>query len=185
MGAVTLLPDDPVLRHRFVEASNRGDYESALHMAGRRYGPLFLSGWFAADHLSRDELRSLILPAWTMAEWPVRAIGEKAWLAMFKAAGFVSTDGSPPPTEPLTVWRGDTKPRGMSWTLEREVADFHARRYNLMGFPAVVYEATVPPRAVLGTDLEPEGRGEREVIVNPNMLRGAALPFCCRKSVQP
>jgi hypothetical protein len=178
-------PDDPFLRQQFVEAPSRGDYESALIMAGPAHGPGFLFGWFEDDQLNRDELRSLILPVWTMAESPVWPIGERAWLAMFKKAGFVSTDGSPPPTEPLTVWRGDTKPRGMSWTLEQEVADFHAQRHIHRGFPAVVYEATVPPRAVLGLDLQPDGRGEREVIVNPNMLRGSALPFRCQKIVQP
>jgi hypothetical protein len=52
------------------------------------------------------------------------SLGEGTWFAMFSEAGFV-TDGPTRPTEPSTVYRAApawTSGRGMSWTIERGIA---------------------------------------------------------------
>jgi hypothetical protein len=158
---------------RVNEAVQQRDYEKALLAAGRNAGPSMLYLWFETGRLTRDELRSLILDVWQMAEWPVRSLGERTWLRMFKTAGFVSDTDAAAPTTPLTVWRGATQSRGMSWTLDQDRARWFVQRdREWFGFQAVVFEASIPPQAVLGLILASDSRGEREAILNPNMLRG-------------
>ena len=46
----------------------------------------------------------------------------------------------------------------------------------MFGFPAAVYGLTLPHEMLLGVIGGVEGRGEREVIVNPRRLRGRWTP---------
>src|SRR5262249_22437546 len=113
---------------------------------------------------------SLVSDVWTSAEFPVQYIGVRRWREMFNAAGFVSDTGLPAPEKPLTVWRGaaNGRGRGMSWTRDYDKAVWFASREALWGeHNPAVYEATVPPRAVLAMFMDPEGRKESEVVVNP------------------
>jgi len=48
-----------------------------------------------------ETLRHVIIEAWKHS-WPMFALGEQDWLAMFSAIGFVS-EGTPQPIEPLTI----------------------------------------------------------------------------------
>jgi hypothetical protein len=83
-----------------------------------------------------------------------------------------SAEVSPGP--PVTVYRGAavTHKRGFSWAWERERAEWFAARTAWLGFPAAVYEVTLPREMLLAVIGGVEGRGEREVIVNPRRLRG-------------
>jgi hypothetical protein len=139
---------------------------------GRDDEPALLAEWWETGRIHADELGPLLLGVWSGAEWPLALVGERRWVAMFKAAV-----GLPRPTDPLVIYRGAwrVRARGMSWTLDLERARWFARRETLMHpeWGAAVYEATVPPRAVLALIPDDDNsRGESEVVVNPNMLRG-------------
>ncbi|MGI8861627.1 MAG: hypothetical protein ACR2GV_02730 [Gaiellaceae bacterium] len=144
--------------------------ESALLRAGRNAGPGMLFGWLSDQAITTDQLRALILDVWSGAEWPVlNGEEESMCLDWFDETGFVSDTGRPPPSEPITAWRGTSLAsggRGFSWTVDIDKARWFAQRE--IGFgrgPAGVYEAVVPPSWVLGK-IE-AGRGEAEVIVDP------------------
>lgn len=91
------------------------------------------------------------------------------WRTLFEKADrnkLVSL-GEPLPTEPITVYRGisDTKHRrwrrGLSWTLDPNVAEWFATRFGSRGNPAV-FSLAVDPRSILTITDE---RGEQEVFV--------------------
>jgi uncharacterized protein len=122
-----------------------------------------------------ETLRDVIIGVW-QASWPSLDLRQRDWLAMFSATGFVG-EGTPQPTEPLTIYRGSKLyigGRGFSWSLSREIAEDWAAAYKMAGYAAGVFEATIPPDAALAM-VEKEA-GEHEVIVNPKRLRGASAP---------
>jgi hypothetical protein len=91
------------------------------------------------------------------------------WRTLFEKADrnkLVSL-GEPLPTEPITVYRGisDTKHRrwrrGLSWTLDPNVAAWFATRLGSHGNPAVFSLAVDPGSIFTITD----ERGEQEVVV--------------------
>jgi hypothetical protein len=149
-----------------------------------------------AGAMSIDQLREAIPSVWLTNSSPAPIIGERAWLAMFKAAWFLCQvverslhyrDGSveeiptiyptelieTPPDSPPTIWRGaslTSNGRGFSWTQYRECAEGFAQTWaNLYGRASGLYRANVPSRAVLAVFGDDR---EQEFIVNPNMLRG-------------
>ena len=105
-------------------------------------------------------------------------IPKDIWLMWFRLAAY------PKPSAPLTLYRGATPAhaRGMSWTLDREHAGWFAQRFeNAIGVPLArgarfcpghVYCATVEPAGILAVvdDLEPNGRKEHEIIIDPAHL---------------
>ncbi len=152
-----------------------------LMLHDRNKGPELVYGWWEAGVLTTDDLRTLLPEAWVGAEYPVRDLGERKWLRLFREVGYVyrwsgdarwkgSVDA--PPSSPVTVHRGApawTQGRGMSWAVEMESAEWFADRWASWGVPAAIYRATVPAKAVLGMFND---RREQEVVINPNMLRG-------------
>jgi len=148
--------------------------------------PLLWRRW-TAGAMTLDQLREAIPSIWIHNRSPVPPIGERSWLAMFKAAGFLSqvaeVVGKPSryatelaetrPTRPLVVWRGaslDSNGRGFSWTQYQECGQGFAQAWaDVYQRASGLYRAEVPGRAVLaifGDDRE------QEVVVNPNMLKG-------------
>lgn len=140
------------------------------YRAGRANGPRLLQSWFINGRLTNDDLREVLAFVWSAAEWPAESLGVATWVYLFRAAGFVSDDGSPQPTEPLVAYRGATwgRRRGMSWTTDPEQARWFADRFAVLG-PALVFTAEVPPTAVLALIGE-EHRSESEVVVDPALL---------------
>jgi hypothetical protein len=140
-------------------------------------------------HINTSSLRDTVPEVWIYNKSPGRCLGQRAWVRMFKAAGFLcrteewAESGvavSPRfeiswtrerPAGQLTVWRGaalSTGDRGMSWTLHREcAADFANKVWA--GAEAGIYQAEIPGRAVLAVFGDPR---EQEIVVNPSMLRG-------------
>ena len=169
-----MLSVDSYMHHKFDSAD---EFLATASRVGRDQAPeLLFWHWLRLDP---EVKRAVILGVWELAEFPVR-IGERLWVGWFKEVGYVS-DGLPQPTEGITVWRGTSiasKGRGMSWTLDRDKVRWFAERWSRTKHDAAVFEATIPPRAILGsTGFSDESRGEREIIVNPNMLRGRAKPM--------
>ncbi len=79
----------------------------------------------------------------------------------------------------VTVYRGVTSynaqnVKALSWTLNREVAEWFAHRFGQNG---TVYEAQVKKENIYAVFL---GRNEEEVIVDPERLMGS--PSCRNRS---
>jgi hypothetical protein len=136
---------------------------------------MFVHKSWRLGFIADETLRDVILEIWQVS-WPSLALRERDWLAMFGATGFVS-EGTPKPTEPLTVYRGArlyTNGRGFSWSLLREIAEQYVEAFNLSGYAAGVFKTTIPADAVLA--MIEKDAGEDEVIVDPTRLRGACTP---------
>jgi hypothetical protein len=60
----------------------------------------------------------------------------------------------------------------MAWSRDRDKAMWFARRWASTGHVVHVYTVAAPPNAVLADidTLEPDGRGEGEVVVDPRLL---------------
>jgi hypothetical protein len=184
---------------REVEAAlTNGDASTAVSYAieegVRPELPALLYRMWESGTIGGDEFHDALAWIWVESPAPLLVLGERAWLRMFKSAGFVSlivnTRWTPlggssvndrgfdliteKPTAPVKVWRGasfERRGRGMSWTLERECAvDFAERAAPLA--ESGVFSALVPPRAVLAVF---GSSHEQEVVVNPNMLRGRVV----------
>lgn len=148
--------------------------------------PLLYREW-SHGRLSMEQLHWALAGAWVDNPRPQDCLGERKWLAMFKAAGWVTAsveaviEGSAvepdfthydaQPEGPILVWRGAAQDRGrrMSWSAHRECAVGFAESAARLGFNACLYSAIVPARAVLASFGDER---EQEYVVNPNMLRG-------------
>jgi hypothetical protein len=144
-------------------------FTKATLAAGRNAGPSLLFDWWYSGRLTTEDLRAVIGDVWVSAEWPAAALGQRQWIEFFRIAGFVADDSRPPPTEPMKVYRASTwgRRRGMSWTEDRERAQWFANRWTARGRTALVFETWVEPKAVLALLGD---RGEAEVVVDPGML---------------
>lgn len=132
--------------------------------------PQLLHCLWTEGHVDQARLVSLLIPAWQGPTQPRLALRQRAWLAMFKAAGFIGFDATtgraiPPPLTTLTIFRGASERgrHGMSWTQDLEIARDFAARYE-----GSVFRAAIDPRAVLAVLVD---IAESEVVVNPHMIR--------------
>jgi hypothetical protein len=92
---------------------------------------------------------------------------------------------------PMRIYRGCSRPRvrGVSWTMDREVAEGFARGHRGVPVPnPVIAEAVVEREAVFAVLYE---RGESELLIDPRRLRklvvtdweGGGGPFICDPAV--
>jgi hypothetical protein len=172
-----------------------GAVERGLSMGLSGDVPRLLAELWSECRIDIAKLRAAVPEVWIHNKSPVSSIGQRRWLAMFKAAGFLSQtketqvhhpDGSVTaveplfeitlhtgqPTGPLTVWRGaslESGGRGMSWSEYRECAAKFAGDPADLGIESGIFEATIPGRAVLAIFGD---HREQEIVVNPYMLRG-------------
>jgi len=157
-------------REHYLESLARRDWLQALMVVDKGSQLTMIEAWWLEGALTPVDLGACLAAVWSRIEFPHR-FGQRRWLRLFKAAGFVTdTPGTEPGTEPLTVYRGaiPTRRRGMSWTLDPVRAAWFARRWDVLSRTGLVYAADVPPRHVLAIF---HGREELEVIVNPPGLR--------------
>lgn len=165
-------------RSRAEAALAMGDFDGAMGNLGNEQRADMLWKWWSEGEIDREGLRCMILHAWDhgpRAGYIV--LGEVRWITLFRAAGFVSDDGSARPTEAMTVWRGAptwTEGRGFSWSLSRERAIWFRDRWILRRVTASIYRTHIVPRQILALDRN--NRGEAEVVVNPRALRGRHAP---------
>jgi hypothetical protein len=143
--------------------------------------------WLKGE-IPQERLAIVIWDAWVHNKAPERGLGQRAWLRLFEATGFLvaSETGRNPkgrrgvnhfphvetkPKAPLPLWRGAslTRARGMSWSVHRDCAATFAHGAAEFGVEAGIFRAVVPPVAMLAS-LGDER--EQEIVVNPNRLRG-------------
>lgn len=167
-----------------------GATRESVHQGVAEAVPGMVYRLWQTGEFSTEELEDVVAWSWVHNRSPLRGLGERRWLQLFKATGFligfvdVVKGGEPVeatyrhltelPTEPITVWRGaalSTHGRGMSWSVHRDCArdSFAQARANLSDGPSGLFRATIPPQAILA--LFGDER-EQEVVVNPNRLRG-------------
>jgi len=130
--------------------------------------------------LSAEDFALVVATEWKSDEAPSRSL--TYWLSVFRLAvngiGRYVTDTEEPLPNDLTIWRGVARPRyarGMSWTLDRERAEWFARRFAAMYGDPRLYTATVDSDQVLGYL---QGRQESEIVLDPRglpRLRGQPL----------
>lgn len=106
-----------------------------------------------------EELRELLAQVWTDTEMPSDNLYEIDLL--FHEAGFTTDDqeGFDVLPEEITIWRGGPE-GGISWTLEKERAQWFAARFN-QNHP--LWEVTLSKHAALGYL---SGRGESEIVLS-------------------
>lgn len=158
-------PEDGLRRERLIDT-----FTSRLAIAGRNAGPEMLWSWWGAGMLGSTELNALIALVWSLAEFPEESIGRRAWLPMFRKAGFVTdVGGVERPGSALQVFRGTTwgRRRRMAWTSDVGKALWFARRTSLFGLSGVLVGAVAPPDGILGIFHD---RSESEVVVDPASL---------------
>lgn len=169
------------------------DAASFLEAAGhtdRNNGPQILLDCLYSRRIARADLAAVVAYIWSGAEYPQRSFGVRKWCELFRMAGY------PRPAAPLTIYRGATpgRARGMAWTTALDMARLFADRFGTFADgsgrfrPAYVYTVTAPPEAVLAImdDVEPDGRLEHEVVVDPRRLpKVSRLPEPVPKIGQP
>lgn len=152
--------------------------EDALNRIGRVDRPALLFDLYYSRSLTPEALPGLVVDVWTGAEWPATSLPRSTWIDWFRKAAY------PPPDEPLVIYRGAPPEyaRRMSWTTNRDKAEWFADRWTLVkgnrGAPpapgvAHVYTVTAEPAAILADVDAIEGDGgrrEAEIIVDPSML---------------
>lgn len=149
-------------------------------MMNAAYALTFLK--YAKRYLSQKDLSSVLASAWTEAENPNcdMNLKQSELISMFRQADpkILMTQSerkrlkSLPET--VTVYRGVTSYnakniRALSWTLDKEKAEWFAHRYGEEG---TVYEARIDKSRIIAYFAE---RGESEVIVEPRYLKNISV----------
>lgn len=139
---------------------------------GKPDGPRVLLDAWQHGLVSDIDLRGLLPDAWTRSgnDRPEQMIGTRAWMRMFRAAGFVSQPTYlTAPDRTLRIYRGapEQRCRGMAWSSDPDKAEEHRQRCPHFGEIALVYTALVERDAVLALF---GSRAEREVVVDPAFL---------------
>jgi hypothetical protein len=157
-------------------------WDDLTHYRGGHELPMVL--WDAAVRRQLDpaEFPAALAEAWSSHDAPESALPTNEWVGFFSEAGFtINSAAAERPAEPLTLFRGTTpgRRRRMSWTEDRELAQFFADRTERFGLVAHVYTAVVEPVQLLAriTDIRP---GESEWVVNTVGLKIARAKFATK-----
>ena len=159
---------------------SKKEYGKALWLYERPYRISFLDLW--QSEFTSEDFKDQLSMVWSDAEMPSQFSQQKL-IGMFKRAGYLTDeeDSRFRPTGDIPVFRGVQKEefsRGMSWTTSPQKARWFALRWNIVG-TGYVYAATAPPESQLAFF---SGRGEQEVVVDPQHLVGFRLHETVRKN---
>ncbi|MEJ5927949.1 hypothetical protein WG915_04865 [Corynebacterium sp. H128] len=128
---------------------------------------LFKSGKLA---VTPEQITRLTCFAWQFSVTPLAHLSKNQWLDMFRYGGFVSTEpGVATPPESITLYRGG-HPRetesgfGMSWTSDRETAEFFANDYH-SNRGGCIFTAEVKAPAILA---HINTLGKNEYVIDPD-----------------
>lgn len=162
-GQLLELPFDPA----FIEQMDYLSHDERL--------PLIVA-WYSRAELEPDELNRLLADNWSHGGSAAAIdLEEWEWAELFETAGFVTdTPGYVRPASPLAIYRGARLggERGWSWSTDRDVAAWFARREHDCGTPAVLLRATIAPEYILGVFND---RNEAEVLIDPDGLEWSAV----------
>lgn len=119
---------------------------------------------YTNQYMSSKDFEEVLLFSWIMVEHPLKDINvtKGEMLKWFSKLGYVSDLSGV-----VTIYRGVGSEKyrdGISWTLDREKAEWFATRFTEDG---IVYSAKVKSNDILYYISD---RGEKEVIVDPKKL---------------
>lgn len=127
-------------------------------LTDQEYWELLASIWMDTESLSSDQDEWLECLEADRSGRALHMMDEVEWAAWAELP------------EQVTVYRGynadEGNPNGLSWTLNRERAEWFAKRFHREG---VLLTAVVPKGVVIAVLL---GRGEDEVVINPEDIAG-------------
>lgn len=141
----------------------------ARTLPGRHEMPdLLLELW---DNLDPDIRPVALADTWTGVEMPLRVLDHWTWAEMFRDVGFVVDGRSarrPRRTPDLFRAAHHGSAAGMSWTDDIDLA----KRFTELRPGAVIYrvDGGTAHRALLARFTENYGRGEREFVLDPDLL---------------
>ena len=104
------------------------DWDSLRHMMGRNELPGLLSLVWAG--LPREQLIKALGDAWVMCEYPEQAMPRREWLPIFRSAGYHDEESPAAAPDRITLWRGGIRRCGMSWTADRDRAEWFQHRFD-------------------------------------------------------
>jgi len=150
------------------------ELESLCLQAGRNNGPgLLLMAW-GHKAISAEAVTALVGPIWSDAEFPQMCLSRRDWLELFAVAGYtVDGKAAPRPGAPVALYRGSdhSRRRRMSWTANREMAEWFATSLSRGRRPGCVYQTIAPPSSLLCFNGDGDNsRGESEYVVNTKGL---------------
>ena len=132
---------------------------------------------YTRPYLSEPDLGHLLADAWTMDEAPNQDpnLSRRSLAGLFRSVSPEHLMDAEElrrfqaPEDPVTVYRGITSYnaqniRALSWTLDRDTAEWFAHRF---GEDGTVYEAQIAKAHIFALFL---GRNESEVVVDPQHL---------------
>ena len=155
------------LRDRQERLTRETDPETILWLHERPYRLTKLKEMWEDGKIDRTTLPHLLGRFWRDSEGSSDEEQDSSWIiGMFREAGFLCDIGWNPPQQPMPVWRGGL-PCGMSWTLDRNVAEYFSSRFRQHARP--LYQAIAPPEAVLAVFMD--ARAESEVVADPSLLQ--------------
>jgi hypothetical protein len=143
--------------------------EELLTAAGRNDGPAILCMAYPWV-IDEEALASVIGGVWSGAEFPELALGFETWESLFAEAMY---PGAPRwPKKTIRLWRGapESRARGMSWTRDRELAEWFARRFEAIREPGFVWTAKAGSKDILCVINDEDGRNESEYVLDPTEL---------------
>ena len=175
---INLMEEDAQNRWRQTMAQSINKANSAYEiymMTNKPYSLTFLK--YTSPYLSKADFSKILADAWIRSENPNcdTNVSKSKLISMFKQADphelmledelrqYEELDDT------VTVYRGVTSHnakniKALSWTLDREKAEWFAHRFNEDG---TVYEAEIDKQHILALF---NGRNESEVIVDPKFL---------------
>ena len=136
--------------------------------AGRNDLPLLL--FYNFHTLPLEDRPKAVARSWMMPEWPEGHLPPEVWVTFFRAVGYLVDEacgdrGTLP--EQLTLYRGAIPSRrlGMSWTGDRDRAEWFAHRFDGIRGDSLgkVWTVTVPRSLVLARITE---RREDEYVLD-------------------
>lgn len=154
------------------------NYRHLFQMISNPYKATFFK--LTEEYLSDKDFSQSLASAWMLSEFPNgdTNVSIADFVRFFKRANkdFLMTKSEICRINHLpdivTVYRGlqrNSKLKGMSWTLDLEVAKWFANRF---GHNGLVYQAMVQKKDILAYF---DGRNEKEIIVDPKRLSEITL----------
>jgi hypothetical protein len=121
------------------------------------------------EGLPHDQLITAVGDAWVMCDAPEKGMPRRAWLPMFRQAGYHDDDQPVTPPDRITLWRGGVRRTGMAWTADRDRAEWFQRRYDQLS-PGHLWTIEADSSRLLA-HYHQKHRSEDEYVVDTRGLR--------------
>ncbi len=165
-------------------AQERGDLHSFvfLHERPFRFDALLSESRAGSHHYSEQDVAKVAMSVWADSEGPSQNL--QGWSILLsvlgdsiRAHGMDESERTELDSLPMNIeiWRGSMPKfkRGLSWTLDKDKAQWFAQRFQTMGKRrGRLYSAKVAKSQVLALL---NGRGEREILLSPSARKRISI----------